>query len=59
MNSSDIHLNTIAHEILQPPINKMSLKITYLKLHLNLPGANELTNIESGPRIPYKMGLFH
>ena len=26
----------------QPPFTKLSLKITYLKLNLNLPGANEL-----------------
>ena len=29
-------------KISQPSMNKISLKITYLKFHLNLPGANEL-----------------
>ena len=28
----------------QPPFTKFSLKITYLKLNWNLPGANELTH---------------
>ena len=31
------------HEILQPSIIKISLKITYLKCHSNLSGANEWT----------------
>ena len=30
-------------QIPQPPFTKISLKITYLKLNWNLPGANELT----------------
>ena len=29
-------------KISQPPIIKISLKITYLKFHSNLPGVNEL-----------------
>ena len=33
----------ISYEIPQPPFTKISLKITYLKLNLNFPGANELT----------------
>ena len=44
VKSSDIHLNTIAQEIPQPPITKISLKMTCLRFHLNLPGANELTH---------------
>ena len=42
VKSSDIHLNTIAQEIPQLPITKISMKMTYLKFHLNLPGAKEL-----------------
>ena len=30
VKSSDIHLNTIAQEIPQPPITKISAKMTYL-----------------------------
>ena len=44
VKSSDIHRNTIALEISQPPITKISLKMTYLKFCLNLPGANELNS---------------
>ena len=43
--SSGIHLSAILQEIPQipkPPIAKISLKITYLNFHWNLPGANEL-----------------
>ena len=32
----------ISQEIHQPSITKISLKMTYLKFHSNLPGANEL-----------------
>ena len=38
----DIHLRTISQEIPQPLITWISLKLTYLKLHLNLPGPIEL-----------------
>ena len=31
-------------EIPQPSTTRISLKMTYLKFHLNLPGASELTN---------------
>ena len=41
---SGIHLRAISQEIPQPPFTKVSLKITYLKLNWNLPGANELTH---------------
>ena len=40
---SGIHLRTISLEIPQPPFIKVSMKITYLKLNWNPPGANELT----------------
>ena len=43
VKSSDIHLKTIALETSQPPITKISFKMTYLKFYLNLPGANELS----------------
>ena len=42
VRSSDIHLRAVSQEIPQPLIVKTSLEITYLKLHSNLPGANEL-----------------
>ena len=40
--SSDIHIRAISQEMLQPSITEICLKITYLKFHLNFPGANEL-----------------
>ena len=42
MMPSDNHLMAISQEIPQASITEISLKITYLKLHSNLPGANEL-----------------
>ena len=44
MRSSDIHLRAILQKISQSPISKIDLKITYLKCHSNLPGANELNH---------------
>ena len=38
-------LGAILQRIPQPPIIKISLKITYLKFLSNLPGANELSKI--------------
>ena len=38
VRSSDIHLQTISQDLPRPPITK----ITYLKFHSNLPGANKL-----------------
>ena len=43
VSSSDIHVRAISQEIPQPLISKISVKITYLKFHLNLPVASELT----------------
>ena len=40
--SSDHQLRAISQEIPQPSVTKVSLKISYLKLCLNLPGHNEL-----------------
>ena len=40
---SNIHLR-ISHEIPQPSITEMDLKITYPKFHSILPGSNELTH---------------
>ena len=37
-----IHLRAISQMIPQPSIMKISLTMTYLKFHLNLPGVNEL-----------------
>ena len=45
LRSIDIHLRAICLKIPQPPITKISLKITYLKFYLNLPGANEFNLI--------------
>ena len=42
VRSTVIHLRAISSEVPQPPFAKVSLKITYLKLNWNLPGANEL-----------------
>ena len=42
VRSSGVHLRAISYEIPQPPFTKISLKIIYLKLNWNLPGANEL-----------------
>ena len=39
-----IHIGTVTHEILMMSICKMSLKITFLKLLLHLPGTTELSN---------------
>ena len=39
-----IHIGTVTHEILMMSICKMSLKITFLKLLLHLPGTIELSN---------------
>ena len=38
----DIHIRAISRQMPQPSINKISLKIKYLKFHSNLSGANEL-----------------
>ena len=43
--SSDIRFKIISLVIPQPSITKISLKITYLKLHSNLPGVNELMTV--------------
>ena len=40
--STNIHLQAFSHEIPQPPIIKISLKIMYLKFYSNLPGGSEL-----------------
>ena len=43
VRSSDIHIRAFSQERPQPWITKIRLKITYLKLHSNFPGANELS----------------
>ena len=40
--SSSIHLKSFSQAILQPSINKICLKISYLKCYSNLLGPNEL-----------------
>ena len=42
MKSSDNHLGAISQEIPKPSITKISLNITYLKFHWNIPGTNAL-----------------
>ena len=42
VRSSDTHLRTISQDI---SVTKISLKITDLGFHLNLPGANDLTEL--------------
>ena len=45
VSSSNIDQRAISHEILfQPSDTKISLQITYLQFHSNLPGANELSH---------------
>ena len=41
VRSSDIQLRAISQDIHQPSIIKISMKITYLKFHSNVQGANE------------------
>ena len=41
---SDIHIRAISQDMPQPSVNKIHLKITYLKFHSNFPGANKLSN---------------
>ena len=38
LRSSDVYLRAIS----KPPVNKISLKIIFLRFYWNLPGANEL-----------------
>ena len=42
LKSSDIHIRAISEGMSQPSITNVNLKITCLKFHSNLPGANEL-----------------
>ena len=37
-------MRAISQEIPQPSVTKINMKITYLKVHQNLPGANDLNN---------------
>ena len=46
VKSNDFHLRAISEEIPQPSLVKHTLKITYLKFHSNLPGANELISLQ-------------
>ena len=48
VKASDIHMRAVSQEIPQPSVTEISLKISYLKLNSNLPGASKLiplTNI--------------
>ena len=58
--SSDHQLKAISQEIPQPSITKVSLKITYITIHANLPGANELNHVSKrGPRSEWISGFIH
>ena len=43
MKSNNIHIRAISQQMPQPAITKIYLKMTYLKLHSNFPGADELS----------------
>ena len=43
VKSYDIHIRAISQQMPQTSISKIYLKITCLKFHSNIPGANELT----------------
>ena len=45
MRSSENYLVAISQEIPQPPVTKLSLKMTHLNFHSNLVGANGLQRI--------------
>ena len=45
VRSTNTHSRAISQEIPQPPITRISLNISYLKLHSNFQGANGLTNL--------------
>ena len=51
VRSINIHLRAILQKIPQPPIIKISLKISFLKFLSNLPGANELNLLWSSDAI--------
>ena len=58
--ASDHQLKAISQEIPQPSITKVSLKITYITFHANLPGANELNHVSKwGPRSEWISGFIH
>ena len=61
LRSSGIHLRAIPPQLLELSITKISLKITYLKLHSNLLGANELNSSRRFKIIiiwlPYQMDI--
>ena len=45
VSSSNIRLLAISQELLQPFSNKISLSITHLDFHSNLPDDNELQGV--------------
>ena len=47
MNSSCIQIRAISQEMPQPSVTEIRLKITYLKLNSNFPGANELNVVQN------------
>ena len=54
--SSDIHIRAISQEMPQASITKIHLKITYLKLHSNIPGGSELSHRDDLVRLDYMAG---
>ena len=51
--SSEINLRDILQWIPQPPVIEISMNVTSLRFHSNLPGANELVPNET-PKLPAK-----
>ena len=58
VRSIGIHLRAILQKIPQPPIIKISLKITFLKFLSNLPGANKSTDWGDA-YMHHRIVLFH
>ena len=58
MRSIDIHLTAISQEVIHRliTITRISLKITYLKCHSNLPGANEVTHWQGLNPVNFLLG---
>ena len=52
-----IHMTEISQQIPHPSIIKISSNITYLKLPSNLPGANELTSVDSLIDCRHRVGV--
>ena len=56
LRSRDIHLRTVSQSIPHLSTTEITLRITYLRFHSNLPGVNELLDISKKNR-PYCYGI--